>query len=216
MCRSALVSCFLLATIVARAQEVDEREARALALVEEAAQLYRSGQLDGAVERLLEARGVFPEEPAIHYNLARAYEGLGRLEYARDGYQRYLEVAPDLESRGAIESRIESLTRQIAERERLEREREEALAQIDTGLGPGSIVVMATGGATLASSLVTGVLAHTRRQSALDTDTHELRVERFQDAERLETPTNILLGVGASLVAIGLTWLIVELIKKAD
>src|SRR6185369_15816191 len=82
--------------------------------------------LERAVELLQQARALHPGEPLIVYNVARAYEGLGRLSEARDAYATYLREAPNAAEVGAVEVRIRSIDEAIAERERLAREERRA------------------------------------------------------------------------------------------
>ena len=54
-----------------------------------------SGDPEGAVEALEQARMVKPDAPAIHFNLATAYAHVGRLEEAGRGFGEVLRLAPD-------------------------------------------------------------------------------------------------------------------------
>jgi len=69
-------------------------------------------------ELLRKAHDVYPE-PILRYNLARALEGLGDGQGASEAYEQYLREAENVPDRGAIQSRIATLRRQIAEREAL-------------------------------------------------------------------------------------------------
>ncbi|MCA9619864.1 MAG: tetratricopeptide repeat protein, partial [Myxococcales bacterium] len=109
---------------VARAQAPAEGEKPTIdqaAMVErfdEAQALYREGRFGEAAAILHELIEVRPE-PVLYYNLARAHDGNGELAEALTSYRRYLELAPEVADRGAIERRIATLEAQLAERERL-------------------------------------------------------------------------------------------------
>jgi tetratricopeptide (TPR) repeat protein len=107
---------------VAQGKKTDRKETRALELFESAATAFREGRFREAIELLDEANQLKPGA-IIHYNKARAYEGLGEKPTALDEYRKYLELDPDATDRGAVEQRIRALEQEISERERLERER---------------------------------------------------------------------------------------------
>ncbi len=86
----------------------DDPVERAVVLCETAEGLYREGRFELAVELLLEARSLH-DDPAISYNLARAYEELARPEDAIAAYRHYLDVAPEAGDRSEVEARIARL-----------------------------------------------------------------------------------------------------------
>lgn len=189
---------------------------------------YREGDFSGAVELLTEAYDLHPE-PVILYNLARAYEGMGEDVQARDTYSRYLDSGAEIEDRGAIEGRVASLTRQIAEREALERERRAALEAAearggeeeeeegpprDVSLAPW---LVAAGGVVLAGVGVALVpVAQSRHDDAVAEPEHQ-RAFRLQDeAKRLNRTGLTLVAVGAAVVAGGVAWGIVDLTGSDD
>src|SRR5688572_4413883 len=87
---------------------------RALELFEESARAYREGRFQDAVDKLLEARRA-KAEPVLLYNLARAYEALGKPQEAADAYQSYLQEEPNASDKRAIEGKITTLKQQAAE-----------------------------------------------------------------------------------------------------
>lgn len=200
---------------------------RALDLFERSVDHYRAGRFQEAVDLLLEARGL-AEEPVLLYNLARAYEGLGELEEAIEAYEGYLEEQPDAQDRGAIEARIGTLREQIAERERLERERALALerqgdeggdraapgaADRESGAGAWPWLVLGAGAAGLGAAAVTGTLALSARDDAVQDPEHRSSRESFRRAEDLATVANVLWAVGGALAAIGAVWATIDLVS---
>ena len=213
---------------VASAQEVDadEQRDRAAALAQQALEHYDSGDPEKAVPLLLEAHELYPE-PLLLYNLARAYEALGRYEDALTAYERYVEEAPEAAHRAAMQSHITSLRDQIAERERLAREREEerrrreaaeslAASREPPSVGPAPWLLLSVGGAALGSGLVLGLVARSERNAAADDPIHETAVATMDRAETFATVANVLFAVGAVLGATGATWLTVFALRSDE
>ncbi|MAQ15143.1 MAG: hypothetical protein CMN30_10175 [Sandaracinus sp.] len=224
--RDVLAACLVVAASVASgsacAQEAADPATRAAELAQEALAHYEAGAPAEAIPLLIEARELYPE-PLLTYNLARAYEALGRREEALAAYRRYVAERPDAPDRAAMETHIASLEAQIEERARLAREREEerrrrelaeARAAEASGPSPWSILVLAGGGGLLGAGLVFGILARSERDEAQAEVVHATRVSRGEDAERLATVANVLFGVGGALAVAGATWLTVELVSR--
>jgi tetratricopeptide (TPR) repeat protein len=89
---------------------------KALALFEKSDRAYKAGKFEDAAKLLREAYVLHPE-PILLYNLGRAQEGLGDARGAIESYEQYLAQAKQIEDRGAIERRIETLKAQLAEEE---------------------------------------------------------------------------------------------------
>src|SRR5690606_35346285 len=120
--RATAVLAFAL-TLVTRAGATEDADRkRALELFKESKQLYQEGRFRDAIERLEQAYALAPE-PVLLYNLGRAFESSGELERAIDAYRRYLDEEPNAPDRGAISARIDTLERQLKERQALERQR---------------------------------------------------------------------------------------------
>lgn len=216
----------------AAGERAGDRE-QALELFEEALEHYRAGRFRQAADLLLRARELHAE-PVLLYNLARAYEGLGELDNALDAYVRYLEEQPDAKDRGAIERRIETLREQIAERDRLARERaeREQRAQREPGAqtsgpGPGEPpaeqglsawpwVLAGAGVGVLAAGTALGVLSQRRRDEAGDDPVHRSAQRSFEQAEDFALAANVSFAVGGALVAAAATWITVELAGSDD
>ncbi|MCL4215991.1 MAG: tetratricopeptide repeat protein [Candidatus Hydrogenedentes bacterium] len=79
---------------------LEEAKSRVAAheLRSEAASLYRHGNLRGALEKLVEALRLDPEDPLIHNGLGRALLALGDLPRARQSFTRALQLANGYEA----------------------------------------------------------------------------------------------------------------------
>jgi tetratricopeptide (TPR) repeat protein len=200
------------------AEDTSGAEARALVLTREALQRYQDGELDQAVQLLTEARALHPGEPLLLYNLARAYEGLGRLVEARDAYAGYLVEAPDAPERGAVEVRIASIDRSLAERARLEEEERTARleaerARREAARGPSVApwIVLSAGAAVLAVGGVLSGVAVSERDAALATMVHGERASHFATAEDHALAANVLFAAGGTVALVAVIWGIVDL-----
>src|SRR4051794_18494552 len=115
---TALALCMLVAS-PANAGDVEDR--RALVLFQKSVESYREGRFQEAIDLLIEARALKPE-PVLSYDLGRAYEAIGDLPHAEEAYARYLDENPAAQDRLAIEGRLVTLRRQIAEANARQRE----------------------------------------------------------------------------------------------
>ncbi|MBA3455318.1 MAG: hypothetical protein H0T42_19660, partial [Deltaproteobacteria bacterium] len=95
---------------VANPTPADKKRAGELAA--ESAKAYKRGELEVSVALLRQAYALYPQ-PNLLYNLARALEGLGDKQGALDAYTRYLAEGRQVEDRGAIERRIETLQAEL-------------------------------------------------------------------------------------------------------
>jgi tetratricopeptide (TPR) repeat protein len=188
---------------------------RAGALFEEGAMHYRAGRFDEAIERLEEAYQL-AGEPVLLFNLAKAYEGKGDLEKAIDAYERYLDDAPDVADRGAIEARVETLRAQLAARAALERRAEEERLRADraergAAPSPWPWIVTGAGVAATTAGVVMGALASDRDDAAAAEPIQQEAAPIREDAESLATGANVAFVVGGALIAGGVVWGIVDL-----
>ena len=101
---------------------------KALKLFEDSNKAYKSGKFEQAADLLRKAYTLFPE-PILLYNLGRAQEGLGDPKGALDSYERYLKEAKQVDYRGAIERRIDTLKAEIAKQEADAKEHQDAERQ---------------------------------------------------------------------------------------
>lgn len=226
----ALAPC--LAGGTARAQRADgggheaDRRQRALDLLDESAVLYREGQFGLAAERLRRAHDLHPD-PSLLYNLGRALDAAGEPAEAADAYARYLDAEPESPRRGEVEARIARLRGEAGAQGgtegALEGDEGEAVdGELSTEepdpeplgpragpslLAPG--LVLAAGGAALATGLVFGVLAKERQDDAREPDiSHQDFVRLDDEAHDLATVANVLFVAGGVTAAVGLTWLL--------
>lgn len=196
-------------------------EDQAYELFERAESLYAEGELEEAARLLLEAREL-QDNPTLLYNLARCYEGLGRLEEAATAYRQYLEEAEDPPARGAIEQRIATIDGQLQDQARAEQERASEQARAEAAerraeerapnLGPWPWIVTGIGLSGLLGGAITGVLALNSRDEALGASDQQSAAEMFARAERLAVATTSLLAVGGVVTAVGVALAIYALV----
>lgn len=198
-------------------------EARALQLFEQSVEEYRAGRFQVAVDLLREAHRLHPE-PTLVYNLARALEGLGDEAGAVEQYSQYLEAAPNAPDRGAIEQRVATLRRQIAEREALARAAEAPAREPEDeavrpppeepartrGRGPWPWIVSGVGLAALGAGGALGALA-LRRDAAADDAREQTEVwSRYEGARDLATAANVCFVAGGAVLAAGVLWVLLS------
>lgn len=203
------VSAFLVAPRSARADETTEKQAYSLFERGEAA--YESGRFDEAIALLSESYKLKPE-PVLLYNLGRAYEGIGDLAAAARHYEQFIAANPTTPDRGALEHRIATLRRQLAEREALRRaertERNRPPPDVPTRARPSVFpwIVAGVGVASLGTGGVLGLMARNKHDDAVSTPTY-IEAERLQsDASSLATTANVFLIAGGVVLALGVVW----------
>lgn len=197
-----------------------DTRARARQLFAESADHYQNGRFEQAVALLQQAYEL-AAEPVLLYNLGRAYESNGQLEEAITAYEQYLKDETEIADRGAIERRIATLRQQLADREALAREAEQARAERDRaaadkppeGSGPSPIpwIVAGVGVAGAAVGVAFGALASGREDDAAADPVHASAAETLDEAETFATAANVSLIAGGAVAAIGLTWGIIDL-----
>jgi tetratricopeptide (TPR) repeat protein len=207
----------MLAAPAAHAQDAAPEasaHSHALELFSDGKTAYKQGDLQTAIKDLEAAYELEPA-PVLLYNLARAYEGLGELEKAVSAYERFLAAQPNAEDRGAIETRVATLKRQIEEREQrqasaaAEPPPPSVVAPRSPSIAP--IFVLATGGTGLLLGGIFGGLALSENQtqnapttSLKDAETAHERAGAFAIA------SDIGFVAGGALVAAGAIWLILD------
>jgi tetratricopeptide (TPR) repeat protein len=207
--------------VAAAAQSPRER---ALDLFVQSEDHYRQGDFAGAIELLLEARELHPE-PVLLYNLARAYEGLGRFEEALGAYRDYLDEDPETRDRGAIERRIASLETELDERRRLEEARErdrgaaDAPARARPSTGPpedeassdiAPWIVGIVGLSIVGAGAGVALAADARRSDAEEDPVHASSRQSFRDARDLATVANVVMAAGGLVAAGALVWILLS------
>lgn len=191
----------------ASADTVDPGQ-RAKDLYKESLTKYREGNFQKAVELLQEAYKI-KAEPVLLYNLGRAYEGLGENEKAIKAYQDYLAQETQVVDRKALETRIATLKKQIAERERLQNEKKEAEERERNAKKPTVVpwIVAGVGAAGVASGVVFALIAKNHNSHADDPATDQITATDEKDqAKSFGTVANISFAVGGGLLATGLVW----------
>lgn len=198
------------------------QEAEALRLFEQSVDEYRAGRFQQAVDLLRRAYDLHAE-PTLLYNLARALEGLGDDEGAIESYGRYLEGAPNATDRGAIEQRVTTLRRQIAERRALAEaaraprpeptvETHEPVGEPreSGGRGPWPWIVSGTGLAVLGAGGALAAVAISRESAADDAPAQTEAWSRYEGARDFATAANVCFVAGAIVLAGGVVWVLLS------
>jgi tetratricopeptide (TPR) repeat protein len=210
----AVVAASLLGGIgggVSRADEGDAQHARALDLFEKSEAAYDSGRFADAIA-LLKQSYALKREPVLLYNLGRAYEGLGDLGGAAEAYDAFLKAQPNAPDRGALERRIATLRRQLAEQEALRKQAmERDRSPPPRGASAIPWVVGGLGAAGVVGGAVVGVLANGRNDEAKREPTYERADRLHSQAESLATVSTVCFIAGGILVAGGVIWGIIDL-----
>src|SRR4051794_1613167 len=88
----AVLACVVVLSMGGHATaQVADRGHGAAKHFEDGVALYRAGRFQEAIEHFQKAYELKPE-PVLLYNVARAYEGLGELKRALEGYRAYLSA----------------------------------------------------------------------------------------------------------------------------
>jgi len=218
---------------MAHAQD-DGRE-RALEYFRLSVAEYEAGHFEEAAQLLRSALRLH-DDPMLHYNLARALEGSGDMSGAVESFETYLEQRPDAPDRGAVESRLTTLRRQLREREQLERERDEARARAggdgdegseveedeayDEGApddgGGGSVniapwLVAGAGVAVVGVGFAFAAVGQSKHDEAVANPEHRMASELSGQADTFATLANVFFVVGGVAAAAGIVWGILTL-----
>jgi tetratricopeptide (TPR) repeat protein len=207
----------MLATRVAWSQpdrSPSDRE-HALDLFAQSDVAYKQGRFEDAAGLLRQAYDLHPE-PILLYNLARALEGLGDAAGAIASYRAYLDAAPTVDDRGAIERRIATLEKQQA-----------ALSAtppvgptsppIDTNVsdvqrGPRILpwVITGVGIATFATGGLFGYLSGSRHDEAVAEPVQAEAVRLQDQARTFATTANVMFFAGAAITTGGAIWIVLD------
>jgi tetratricopeptide (TPR) repeat protein len=238
--RIAGTACVLLGTLVAfdaagqRAGGASSATAptpanrtRAAELFKKSADAYRQGDFAQAIALLDEAYTLDPQ-PVLVYNRARAAEGLGRVDEAIAGYERFLSEEPNAPDRGAIEQRLTTLKRQREERAALEKERTARKevsehpepappppapsqpAEPPKPKSPLPYVVAGVGAAGLLTGTILGALAVGKKDDAVAEPVQTEAISLKDSADGLATAANVAFVFGGVLVVAGAVWWFVD------
>jgi tetratricopeptide (TPR) repeat protein len=202
---------------VARAQH----DARAVELFKQSAERYREGRFREAADLLREAYAREPE-PLLLFNLGRACEGMGDAPCAIDAYTRFLAAkAPS--DRGAIESRIATLKRQLEEKQRLEERAAHATVIAVSPAPPARPrppsplpwIVAGAGVVGLGVGAGLGATALHEHQQAVADPVQKTKLETQASAKSLASATNAVLIASALVTAGGVTWGAIDLLTRS-
>ena len=210
-------------------------KARAADLFKKSADAYRQGDFKRAIDLLDEAYALDPQ-PVLTYNRARAAEGLGNVDAAIAGYEKFLADEPKAPDRGAIEQRVATLKRQRDERAALERDRdarreEPVPVPVPTPAPeprtsapppepeppppphahtPLPYVVAGVGAVGLVTGAIVGSLALSKRDDAVAEPVQQKSMDLKDSADGLATTSTVFFVLGGVLVAAGVAWWIVD------
>lgn len=207
-------------------------KARAADLFKKSADAYRQGDFKRAIDLLDEAYALDPQ-PVLTYNRARAAEGLGNVDAAITGYEKFLADEPKAPDRGAIEQRVATLKRQRDERAALERDRdarrdEPVPVPVPTPAPephtsapppepppprthtPLPYVVAGVGAVGLVTGAIMGSLALSKKDDAVAEPVQQKSMDLKDSADGLATTSTVFFIVGGVLVAAGVAWWIVD------
>ncbi len=198
-------------------------EKKAAKLFDQAESEYQAGRFREAIALLLEAQRLAPDA-VLHYNLARAYEGLGELDNALASYRAYLQADPSTKDRGAVEARIKTLEQLKADRE--------APPPKEPGPEPppkdqpppepaspsvAPWVIAGIGALGLGAGGVLGAFSLSRSNEAEEPETSGERVVDLTDeATTFATAANVTFGVSGAVLAAGVIWGIVDVVTLGD
>jgi tetratricopeptide (TPR) repeat protein len=206
--RSAVLAVTLAAALVCGTVHADEAETKALALFEQSAKAYDAGRFSEAIS-LLEQAYALKKEPVLLYNLGRAYEGAGQEAKAADAYEGFLRAQPDAQDRGALEQRVATLRRQVAEKEALaKRAREKPPPERSANVTPW--VVTGIGVAGVGTGVVFGLLSRGKHTDAVNDESYEGAQRQQQKAQTFATVANVCLIVGAVVLVGGIVWAVLD------
>jgi len=190
-------------------------EAKAGKLFDQAEAAYQAGHFRDAIEHLLEAQRLAPDA-VLHYNLARAYEGLGELDQALASYRAYIAADPSSKDRGAVEARIKTLEELKAQRADkppppVTPPRPDEPKPEPESASPAPWVIAGIGALGLGAASVLGGLSLSKSSEAEDTATPGDQVPGLLDeASTFATAANVTFGVAGAVLAAGVIWGIVD------
>jgi tetratricopeptide (TPR) repeat protein len=180
-----------------------EGRGRAAELFARASEAYRAGQFALAISLLLELESIKPE-PVLHYNLGRAYEGLGRWSEAIAEYEAYLREDGTITDRGAIERRLETLRGAAAASARAPAPAPPTPPERSI-LPP--LILGGLGALTLGAGLILGVESKSEESKVDDGRDQRGAKQALDRAEHLATAANVAYVVGGALLVTGAVWL---------
>lgn len=223
-----LVVTEALNTLPARAEgpPVDQEMSVARALFEAGRDAFSEARYEEALEHF-EAAYEQSGRPALLFNIGQCHDRLRQDQQAVDAFERYLQAQPQAANREAVENRLRTLREILARKQPspgvsvpiathghvepspVRIDKSEPLASQSGWLAP---VVTMSGGAAL--SVTGGILmglayAHGQEVEQAEAGSEYGALKSDLDrAERMWMAGQVLLGVGATALAGGLTWLV--------
>jgi tetratricopeptide (TPR) repeat protein len=188
-----------------------------------AAAAYGNGEFEVAADLFEQAYALRPE-PQLLYSLGSARERAGRVVGAIEAYEAFLREVPDAEERSDVERSLDTLRRQRALEEEVERRREAPVEVVvpttparPAGLRVAAFSLAGVGVLTLGVGVALGLTANARYDDARDeSQSHRATLRLEDEARRLGRTANALFGVGGVLTLTGIVWAIVELVLGGD
>lgn len=192
---------------------------------------YRAGRFAEAARLLREAYRLNPV-PNLQYNLARALEGQGDLPGAIAAYRSFVATAGEVPDRAALEQRILTLERQVAEKEALERQvaqRNDAAvgasapAEVRQSRRPAEPsrarkaapwAVFGVGLAGLVTGAGLGAASRSEREDAVGDPVGLSAAASVDRARGFALGANLAFALGGALALSGGVWGIVELVRS--
>lgn len=215
-----LALVFWLPAATSVGQRASRREREAWQQLQVAQTAYENEDFQEALRHLRAAWSLFPA-PVIRLNQGKTFEALERWHDAADAYEDYLTLAPDGELATDVQARIRELRSQC-------RSGPCPTGEVELGGGQDledpeanesvSVIVPLTiaviGGASLVGGFVSWGLASADESQLADDETPLAELSGIQSrAERRSTIGNVLVPVGATLLAAGIVWLIVRAVR---
>lgn len=197
----------------------DPNEQRALELFEQGRKAYKEGRYDDAVT-LLKQSYELKQEPVLQYNLARAYESLGRLDEAVTAFQRYLDETQEIPDRVEIAAKVQNLKARIEADQKAKAPpppptpKPTPTPAPDEGakVNPVPWVLAGVGGLGLIAGGVVGALASSKNDEVA-TASSQVEGQSLRDsAESLALGSNLALGIGGAVLLGGAIWGVVDLV----
>lgn len=217
--QTLLIASLLLPSASSEAQRrPTRREREAWEQLQAAETSYEEQEYAEALRHLRAAWALF-EAPVIRFNQGKTLEALERWHDAANAYEDYLTLDPDSHSAGGLDERIADLRSRCPrgpcpEPESVERR--DVPQPTETGLAPLPLSIAIAGGASSVVGAVFWGLAASDKGELSDEATPLAELTDLEDrARRRATLGNVLVPLGATLMAAGIVWLIVRANRDA-
>ncbi|MEM1031810.1 MAG: tetratricopeptide repeat protein [Myxococcota bacterium] len=213
-----LVVAGLLVAPPAYAQSPAHRD-HAVELNDAGERLFEAGKYAEAAEHFRRGYALEPN-PTFLYNLALTYEKAEDYARALDALKRYRAAEPNAPDIVAIDARIETLTKLLAQIDERRPPKPEVLVEVRESPslleGPLPWVIAGLGGAGLGVGAILGGVGLARHDRAVAEPVHETALELQNEATTFGTASTVSLIAGGTLLAVGVTLGVVGQIDAAD